>query len=353
MRVTIGLRDGDWRASQAVAAQAEADGCDGVTTPELAHDPFIPLAMAAVATRRIELATSVAIAFPRSPMITANLGWDMAVQSGGRFVLGLGTQVKAHNERRFSVPWISPAPRLGEYVQAVRAIWRCWETGEKLDFKGRFYNFTLMTPEFSPKPSGLPMVPVMIAAVGPEMQKTAARVCDGVRLHGFATRKYVDEVVRPALAAELERRGMGFENFQVTGGGFIATGPDAATVAAAAEKIRYRVAFYGSTPAYHGVFALHGLEALGGKLHAASRRGEWGSMAAMVDDDVLDLFCARATYDRLPEAVAARFGGIADAVGIEFLPGDDAAVRRKVIDGLRGIPASFREFRTSWEAPAA
>jgi len=350
MRVTIGLRDGDWRASQAAAARAEADGADGVTTPELAHDPFIPLAVAALATSRIELATSVAIAFPRSPMITANLGWDMAVQSGGRFVLGLGTQVKAHNERRFSVPWISPAPRLGEYVQAVRAIWRCWEKGEKLDFKGRFYNFTLMTPEFSPKPSGLPMIPVMIAAVGPEMQKTAARICDGVRLHGFATRKYIDEVVRPVLAAELEKRGTGFEHFEVTGGGFIATGPDSATVQAAAEKARYRVAFYGSTPAYRGVFDLHGLTELGVKLHEASRRGAWSDMAAMVDDDVLDLFCARATYDKLPDAIAARFGGIADAVSLEFLPDDDARTRRKVIDGVKRIPSAFRAFRTSWAA---
>lgn len=345
MRVNTSLPYTDWRACGPAAARAEADGFDGVTTPELAHDPFIPLAMAAVASSRVELATSVAIAFPRSPMIVANLAWDLHVNSGGRFVCGLGTQVRAHNERRFSVPWISPAPRMGEYVQALRAIWRRWETGEKLDFKGKFYNFNLMTPEFSPKPSGLASIPVMIAAVGPEMQKTAARLCDGVRLHGFATRRYVAEVVRPLLAAELEKRGLGFEHFEVTGGGFVATGPDEAAVKAAAEKTRYRVAFYGSTPAYRGVFDVHGISDLGVKLHEASRRGEWDKMAAMVDDDVLDLFCARATYDKLPNAIADRFGGLADAVSIDFLPEDGDNTRRRVLSALKEIPSTFRSFQ--------
>lgn len=347
MRVNTSLPYTDWRACGPAAARAEADGFDGVTTPELAHDPFIPLAMAAVASGTVELATSVAIAFPRSPMIVANLAWDLQVNSGGRYVCGLGTQVRAHNERRFSVPWISPAPRMGEYVQALRAIWRRWETGEKLDFKGKFYNFNLMTPEFSPKPSGLPAIPVMIAAVGPEMQKTAARLCDGVRLHGFATRKYVAEVVRPLLAAELEKRDLGFEHFEVTGGGFVATGPDEAAVKAAAEKTRYRVAFYGSTPAYRGVFDIHGISDLGVKLHEASRRGEWDKMAAMVDDDVLDLFCVRATYDKLPNAIADRFGGLADAVSIDFLPEDGDNTRRRVLSALKEIPSTFRSFQTA------
>ena len=347
MRVTTALPHTDWRLCGPAAAQAEAEGFDGVTTPELAHDPFIPLAMAALGSSIIELASSVAIAFPRSPMIVANLAWDLAVHSGGRFTLGLGTQVKPHNERRFSVPWISPAPRMAEYVQALRAIWRCWEKGEKLDFKGKFYTFNLMTPEFSPKPSALPMVPVMIAAVGPEMQKAAARHCDGVRLHGFATRKYVEQVVRPLLAGELEKSGRTFEHFEVTGGGFIATGPDEATVTAAAEKMRYRVAFYGSTPAYRGVFDIHGVSDLGVKLHEASRRGAWATMASLVPDDVLDLFCVRATYDKLPNAIADRFGGLADAVSIDFLPEDGDNTRRRVLSALKEIPSTFRSFQTA------
>lgn len=347
MRVTTGVPYTDWRQVGPAAARAEADGMDGVTCPELAHDPFIPLGIAALATERVQLATSVAISFPRSPMITANLGWDLNLHSRGRFVMGLGTQVRAHNERRFDVRWEHPAPRMGEYVQALRAIWRSWETGEKLDFKGKFYNFSLMTPEFSPKPAKLPMVPVMIAAVGPEMQKTAARVCDGVRLHGFATRKYVTDVVRPLLAAELEKAGKSFSHFEVTGGGFIATGPDQASVDRAAEKLRYRVAFYGSTPAYRGVFDIHGLTDLGIKLHEASRKGQWSEMAAMVPDDVLDLFAVRATYARLADAVADRFGGIADAVSIDFQADDDAATRRRVVEGLKRIPQGFEGFRTA------
>ena len=350
MRVTAGVPYSDWKSIAPAAARAEADGMDGLTCPELAHDPFMPLAIAAMATQRVQLATSVAISFPRSPMIVANIGWDLNLNSGGRFVLGLGTQVRAHNERRFDVRWEHPAPRMGEYIQALRAIWRTWETGEKLDYRGKFYNFTLMTPEFSPKPAKLPMVPIMIAAVGPEMQKTAARLCDGVRLHGFATRKYVSDVVRPLLAGELDKAGKSFAHFEVTGGGFIATGPDQASVDRAAEKLRYRVAFYGSTPAYRGVFDIHGLTDLGIKLHEASRKGQWSEMAAMVPDDVLDLFAVRATYDKLAEAVADRFGGIADTVSVDFLPEDDEKTRRRVIDGLRQIPGSFEGFRTSFAA---
>src|ERR1700722_12015608 len=230
MRVSMGLPVHDWAACAKAARQAEEDGVDVITSNELRHDPFTPLAFAALATERVTLVPSVAIAFPRSPMIVANHAWDLQRHSNGRFVLGLGSQVKAHNERRFSVPWIAPAARLGEYVQALRAIWRTWETGAKLDFKGRHYNFTLMTPEFSPGPQGLPMIPVAMAAVGPVMLKTAARVADSVRLHGFATRKYLQEVVRPMLAAELAASGKSLSGFEVTGGGFIATGPDDAAV---------------------------------------------------------------------------------------------------------------------------
>jgi probable F420-dependent oxidoreductase len=315
-----------------------------VTTPELAHDPFIPLALAAVATQRIQLATSVAIAFPRSPMISATLAYDLHVQSKGRFVLGLGSQVRAHNERRFSTPWTPAGPRMAEYVQSLRAIWNTWETGEKLDYQGKHYHFSLMTPEFSPAPSGLGKIPVMIAAVGPVMQRMAARHCEGVRLHGFATRRYVEEVVRPLLAEELAKAGKSFANFEITGGGFVATGPDAESVKAAAEKLRYRVGFYGSTPAYKEVLELHGFGELHTQLHQATRRGEWKQLASMVPDEVLDLFAARATYDKLPEAIAERFGGLVDSVNIDFLPGDDAATRRRVIEGIKRIPAAFQGF---------
>jgi probable F420-dependent oxidoreductase len=287
---------------------------------------------------------SVAIAFPRSPMIVANQSWDLNRHSKGRFVVGLGSQVKAHNERRFSVPWIAPAARLGEYVESLRAIFRCWETGERLNYQGKHYKFTLMTPEFSPGPQGLRLPPIAMAAVGPLMLKTAARVADSVRLHSFATRKYLEEVVRPLLAAELAAAGKSFDSFEVTGGGFIATGPDEASVREAAEKVRYRVAFYGSTPAYRGVFDIHGIGDLGIRLNEMSRQGQWSQMAAQVSDEVLDLFVARATYDGLPEAISKRFGGIVDSVSVDFAPGTSTATRRATIAAVQRIPSSFKSF---------
>lgn len=346
MRVSTVLPVRDWRACGPAAAAAEADGFDGVQSNELRHDPFAPLAFAALATERVALATSVAIAFPRSPMVVANHAWDLARHSNGRFVLGLGSQVKAHNERRFSVKWVAPAARLGEYVRALRAIWRCWETGTKLDFRGQHYTFTLMTPEFSPGPQGLKMPPVAMAAVGPVMLKTAARVADSVRLHGFATRRYLEEVVRPLLQAELTAAGKSFSNFEITGGGFIATGPDEAAVKDAAEKVRYRVAFYGSTPAYWGVFETHGIGDLGPRLHAKVREGKWNELAALVSDEVLDLFVARAPYEGIAEAIEKRFGGVVDTVTLEFLPTDSAATRRRVVEEVQKVPHAFTGFRT-------
>src|ERR1700722_13456415 len=344
MRVSMGLPVHDWAACAKAARQAEEDGVDVITRNELRHDPFTPLAFAALATERVTLVPSVAIAFPRSPMIVANHAWDLQRHSKGRFVVGLGSQVKAHNERRFSVPWIAPAARLGEYVEALRAIFRCWEYGEKLNYQGKYYNFPLLPADFPPGPKKLPLPPIAMAAVGPLMLKTAARLADSVRLHSFATREYVDQVVRPLLAAELAAHGKSFEHFEVTGGGFIATGPDEKAVKEAAEKVRYRVAFYGSTPAYRGVFDLHGVGDLGVKLTELSKQGKWSEMAAQVPDDVLDLFVARATYDDLPASIEKRYGGIVDSVSIDFAPGTPAAVRRDVIAAVQRIPARFEGF---------
>jgi probable F420-dependent oxidoreductase len=344
MRVSVGLPVADWRACAAAARQAEDDGVDAVTASELKHDPFAPLAFAALATERVALVPSVAIAFPRSPMIIANQAWDLNRHSNGRFVVGLGSQIKAHNERRFSTPWVAPAARLGEYVDSLRAIFRCWESGERLDYRGKYYSFSLMTPEFSPGPQGLRLPPIAMAAVGPLMLKTAARVADSVRLHSFATREYLEKVVHPLLAHELEAAGKSFANFEITGGGFVATGPDKAAVMEAAEKVRYRVAFYGSTPAYRGVFDLHGVGDLGVKLTEMSKQGQWNQMAAQVPDDVLDLFVARATYDELPVAIEKRYGGIVDTVGIDFPLGISAATRRSTVEAIQQIPSRFKGF---------
>ncbi len=231
MRVFGTLPQDDLRQVGAAAHAIEAEGYDGVVAMENKHDPFLALAVAGTATARIELHTGVAIAFARTPMAVANVGWDLAGATGGRFVVGLGSQVRAHNERRFSVPWTPPAPRMREYVQVLRAIWWCWKTGEKPAFEGQHYRFTLMTPNFAPEPIDAPPPAIMIAAVGPVMLKVAAEECDGVKLHGFCTRKYLTDEIMPRIAAGLAKAGRGRTQYEISGGGFLATGPDDEAVA--------------------------------------------------------------------------------------------------------------------------
>jgi probable F420-dependent oxidoreductase len=270
------------------------------------------------------------------------------VASRGRFVLGLGSQVRAHNENRFSVPWSAPAPRMHEYVEALRAIWRCWETGEKLGYRGQHYKFTLMTPNFAPRSTGQPMVPVTIAAVGPAMLRLAGLVCDGVRLHGFCTRRYQDDVVMPELRVGMMRSGRAREHFEIAGGGFIATGPDEASVAKMVEWVRYRVAFYGSTPAYWPVLEIHGLHDLGRKLNAMSKAGQWDQMAGEISDDVVRLFAAVGTHRDLAREIERRFGGVSDSVGLSGGYGVRQHVPPDLIQDIRRIPSAFAGYRTSW-----
>jgi probable F420-dependent oxidoreductase len=348
MRVETNVPLGDWRAVGPAARAAEEAGFDGLVSSEIANDPFVPLAFAALATERIQLGTAIAVAFPRSPMVVANLAWDLQVHSRGRFVLGLGTQVKGHNERRFSTPWTSPVPRLREYVESLRAIWRCWEKGEPLVYTGQHYTFTLMTPEFSPPPSGQPPVPVTIAAVGRDMLRLAGRVCDGVRLHGFCTRRYLEEVALPQLQEGLEKAGRPREQFEVWGGGFVATGPDADAVQRMREWVRYRIAFYGSTRTYSGVLSLHGWDDLAAKLHRLSKEGRWKEMAAQVPDEVLEVFAAIGPYDRIAGEIERRFGGLADAIALSFPDGTPPGLAREVVQDVRRIPSAFRGFPRAW-----
>jgi probable F420-dependent oxidoreductase len=339
----------DWKGAGPAAKSAEDAGFDAVMTAEVAHDPFTPLAFAALATERIRLGTGIVVAFPRSPMVTAGISWDLQEQSGGRFVLGLGSQVKGHIQRRFSTEWTKPVSRMREYIQSLRAIWKAWETGEKLEFEGEHYRFNLMTPEFSPRPTGLAPVPVTIAAVGPDMIKMAGRICDGVILHGFCTRRYLQEVALPRLEEGLAQSGRKRSQFLIRGGGFIATGPDEEAVAKALEELRYRVAFYGSTRTYSGVLALHGYEEVGAKLHRLSVTGKWREMPKVVPDDLLHLFAAVASYADLPAAVEKQFGGLTDGTGIGFGPGTPAGLGRELIQDLKRIPAQFESFSTTWD----
>ena len=348
MRLLTSLPQGDLHDVPAAARAAEAAGYDGLVTMENQHEPFLALGVAAVNTARVALHTGIAIAFARSPMAVANVSWDLQVSSGGRFVLGLGSQVRAHNENRFSVPWSPPAPRLREYVEGLRAIWRCWETGEKLAYRGAHYKFTLMTPNFTPRSTGQPMVPVTIAAVGRGMLRLAGEVADGVRLHGFCTRRYVDDVVLPELRAGMIKSGRAREHFEIAGGGFIATGADEASVATMVEWVRYRVAFYASTPAYWPVLDVHGLGELGRKLNVMSKAGQWDQMAAEISDDVVRLFAAVGTHRELAREVERRFGGVADTVSPSGGYGTRQDLPPDLIQDLRRIPSAFAGFRTTW-----
>jgi len=344
MRVETSIPHADWRSIAGAARAAEAAGFDAIVSSEIANDLFIPLAFAALATERIELGTAIAVAFPRSPMVTANLSWDLQVNSRGRFVLGLGTQVKGHNERRFSVPWGPPVARLREYVESLRAIWRCWEKREPLRYEGEHYRFTLMTPEFSPPPSGMPPIPVMIAAVGPDMMKLAGRVCDGVRLHGFCTRRYLEEVAIPNVEEGLARSGRSRESFQIWGGGFVATGSDDDAVRKMMDWVRYRIGFYGSTRTYSGVLRLHGWDDLAEKLHRMSKEGRWNEMAKEVSDDVVRAFAAVGTYREIAGAIEKRFGGLSDAIALGFPDGTPPGLVREVVQDVRRVPQRFRGF---------
>lgn len=342
MRVFTTLPQEDLRKVGPAARAIEAAGYTGVSTQENKHDPFLALAVAGAATERIELHTGVAIAFARSPMVCANVGWDLAASTGGRFTLGLGSQIRAHNEKRFSVPWSAPAPRMREYVQAVRAIWAAWKGDGKLAYEGQHYRFTLMTPNFVPEPYDAPAPRIGLAAVGPAMLKVAAEEADSVKLHVFCTRKYLEESTLPILVAGLAKSGRPRASFEITGGGFVVTGPDDAAVARLFDWVRYRVAFYGSTPAYWPVFEVHGLGDLGRKLNAMTKAGKWSEIAGEVSDDVVRLFAAVGRHDQIVRAIDERFGGLVDAVSASAGSSRPADLPPDLLQDLARIPTRYR-----------
>ena len=343
MRVFTSLPQHDLAQVSAAAQAIEAAGYTGVTTQENKHDPFLSLAVAGAVTKRIELHTSVAIAFARSPMTCANVGWDLASSTGGRFTLGLGSQVRAHNERRFSVPWSPPAPRMREYVQAIRAIWAAWKGNGKLAYEGKHYRFTLMTPNFTPEPYDGPTPRIGMAAVGPLTLKVAAEEADSVKLHSFCTRKYLEQNTLPIIDAGLAASGRTREAFEITGGGFVVTGKDDAAVAKLFDWVRYRVAFYGSTPAYWPVFEVHGLGDLGRKLNAMTRAGQWTEMAKEVSDDVVHLFAAVGRHDQIATAIAERFGGLVDSIGASANASKPSDLPADLLQDLGRIPTSYKQ----------
>ena len=316
MKINTGLPADDLNAVGASAKKIEDIGFTGVSTQENRQDAFLPLAVAATHTESLELRTSIAIAFSRSPMVAANLSWDLQRASKGRFTLGIGSQVKGHNVRRFSVPWSAPAPRMREYVQSLHAIWDCWANGTPLNYHGEHYQFSLMTPNFTPEPCEHGIPKVQIAAVGPVMMKVAAEECDGVMLHAFCTGKYLQKVILPRLNKGLENSGRHREDFEISGGGFVVTGADDEAVSKMFEWVRMRVGFYGSTPAYWPVFEQHGWEDLGHKLNDMSKKGQWEQMTQEVSDDIVDEFCAVGRFDQIADKIRGRFAGAVDVIAM-------------------------------------
>jgi probable F420-dependent oxidoreductase len=316
------------------ARDLETRGYDGGLTSETAHDPFLPVLLAAAHTETLELGTGVAIAFARTPMTVAVTANDLQLAAHGRFTLGLGSQIKPHIERRFSMPWSHPARRMREYVLALRAIWDAWETGGKLDFRGEFYRHTLMTPYFDPGPNPYGAPKVFLAGVGDGMTEVAGEVADGMILHGFTTERYVREVTLPALERGFATAGKTRADFTVSGPVFVVTGATDQALEASRRAAKEQVAFYGSTPGYRGVLELHGWGDLGVELNQLSRKGEWVAMGELITDEVLEAFAVVAAPDDLAPALVARYGGLLDRIGFDLPPGSDPDVWEQALATL-------------------
>jgi probable F420-dependent oxidoreductase len=318
------------------ARHAEELGYDGLWSVEASHDPFLPLAQASATTERIELGTGIAVAFARNPMNLAMLANDLQTMSRGRFILGLGSQVRAHVTKRYSMPWSHPAARMRELILAIRAIWDSWaDPDQALRFRGEFYTHILMTPFFDPGPNPFGNPPILLAAVGPAMTEVAGEVADGLLAHTFTTQRYLQDVTLPALERGAAKAGKLRQELQISYAGFVVTGRDDDEIGRATAAIKSQIAFYASTPAYRPVLRLHGWEDVQPELNALARRGHWNEMAALIDDSMLDVFAVVAPLDEVPRRVRERFGGIVDRFTF-YAPYEVAA------DEWRTLLAGFR-----------
>lgn len=325
-------------ATNESARRAESLGYDGFFTAETSHDPFLPLAIAAQTAPSLDLGTGIAVAFPRSPMIMAYTAWDLAAASGGKFILGLGTQVKGHIVRRFSGEWLPPGPRMRDYLLALRAVFRSWQEGTPLQYEGEFYRLSLMTPFFNPGPIEHPDVPLAVAGVGPYMARLAGELCQGFHVHPFHTVRYLDEVVLPNIekGAEISRRPA--KSVEMITTVFVVTGRNDEEMHRSMGPIKAQIAFYASTPNYAGVLELHGWD-FGERLGAMSRRGQWAEMAGLVSDEVVHQVAVVAPLDSLGAAIRQRYGDRLNRVGyyaLDDLQGWSDQEWRHLIETTRG-----------------
>ena len=317
MKFDVSILSEDLSAVSELARAVETDGFDGLWLAETANNPFLPLAHAALSTQGISLGTAVAIAFPRSPMLMAQTAWDLAEQSRGRFVLGLGTQVKPHIEKRFSARWGKPIRQLREYIEALRAIWRSFQTGEPLRYAGDYYNFSLLTPFFAPPPMPWQGIPIYIAGVNTGLARLAGEVCDGFHVHSYHTPRYLREVLLPAFQ-EGRARSQLSAPLQLSSAVFVVTGANAAEVSESKIMTKSQIAFYASTPSYLPVLELHGWQELVPKLNALLRRNKWTEMHKLISDDMLKEFAIVGAAEELPQMLRERYDGLLDRAGYYF-----------------------------------
>lgn len=336
MKIDGGL-GGELRSAGASAARQEEQGYDGLWTAETSHDPFFPLLLASQQTERVELGTGIAVAFARNPMNLAQIAWDLQAASGGRFILGLGSQIKPHITKRFSMPWSSPAARMREMILAIRAIWTAWNEGSKLDFQGDFYTHTLMTPFFDPGPNPHGNAKIFLAGVGERMTEVAGEVCDGFLCHGFTTERYLREVTLPALERGAAKAGRTLADIEISGPAFVVTGASEEEMAKSVAGTKQQIAFYGSTPAYRPVLELHGWGELQDELNAMSKQGKWKEMGELITDDILDTFAVVAEPEKLAAGINQRYGDVVQRLSF-YAPYDSDPDRWKaVLDDLKAI----------------
>lgn len=335
----LDVRLGEITGAAVAAQRAEALGFDGAWTSETGHDPFLPLAVAAPHTRALSLGTSIAVAFPRNPLITAHLAWDLQHMTGGRFILGLGTQVKGHMQRRFGVPWDAPGPRLRDYIAALRAIWTAWRDDAPLEYRGAFYTHTFMPTFFrpAPLPAAAVQIPVTVAGVQEHMCRLAGEVADGLHVHPLHSVAYLRSVVQPAVAAGLHLAGRPAGACPLIASVLIAMGHGQSDLDAAIAAVRRQIAFYASTPNYRIILACHGWEGIGADLTRRSARGDWDGMTALVNDSMLEAFAVVGTPSEVTRTLRERYAGVVDRIAVyaPFAPDADLTPHRVLLEAFR------------------
>jgi probable F420-dependent oxidoreductase len=332
-----GMLGADLDMAPLAITELERRGYDAAFSAEINNDPFFPLVLAAEHSQHIALSTSISVAFARNPMTTANLAWDLNQYSRGRFTLGLGSQIKQHITRRFSMPWSHPAARMREFIQAMRAIWACWETGERLEFEGEFYQHNLMTPMFTPSKTEFGAPGVNLAAVGPLMTEVAAEVADGVIAHGFTTVKYLQEVTLPAVQRGLDTAQRQRDAIDISSPVMVVTGLDEQAFEQSKSAVQSQIGFYASTPAYRPVLELHGWGEVQEEANQLTREGRWQDMGALINDEILNTFAiVEEDIEQVPASLQRRYGGLVDTWQCTVETGDTAIQKRLIADVQRG-----------------